>query len=46
MQGFPWWFHIKNHLPIQDTWVQSLVQKMPHAMKQLGLCTATLKPVL
>ena len=27
MQGFPWWFHIKNHLPIQDTCIQSLVQE-------------------
>ena len=30
----------------QETQVQSLVQKTPHALKQRALCTTTIEPVL
>ena len=28
------------HLPKQETWVRSLVQKIPHATEQLDPCAA------
>ena len=38
------WMRI--HLPMQGTWVQSLVQKIPHAAEQLSLSTTTTEPSL
>ena len=32
-------------LPMQGTWVQSLAQKIPHAMGQLSPCATTTEPV-
>ena len=37
---------MKIHLPMQETQVQSLVQKIPHALEQLNPCTTTCEPVL
>ena len=33
---------LRIHLPIQGTWVRSLVQKIPHAAEQLSPCTKLL----
>ena len=44
--GLPMWLRQQRiHLPTQGTRVQSLVQKIPHAMGQLSLCTASTEPV-
>ena len=37
-----WW---RICLPVQKTWVRSLIRRIPHAMEPLDLCAAT-KPVL
>ena len=37
----------RNHLPMQKTQFQSLIECMlPHAVQQLSLCTTTTEPVL
>ena len=38
------WLRIR--LPMQGTRVQALVQKIPHAMEQLGPCATTTEPAL
>ena len=37
---------IRICLPMQETWVPSLVWKIPHALEQLSLCTTTTESVL
>ena len=37
-----YWLQI--HLPMQGTWVRSLVQKIPQAVEQLGPCATTTEP--
>ena len=36
----------KIHLPMQETWVQSLVQEDLACLRQLSPCTMTIEPVL
>ena len=38
------WLRIR--LPMQETWVLSLIGKTPHAAEQLSRCTTTTEPVL
>ena len=33
-------------LPVQGTWIRSLVQEIPHATEQLGPCATTAEPEL
>ena len=33
-------------LPMHGTWVQSLVQKIPHATEELSLCATTVEPMI
>ena len=37
--------YLKIQLPMQETWVQSLIQGDPHDPEQVSLCTATSKAV-
>ena len=37
---------LRTHLPMQETWVQSLLWKIPHATQQLSPCATTSEPVL
>ena len=36
---------LRIHLPMHGEWVQSVPQKMPHAVEQVSLGAATLKPL-
>ena len=44
--GLPLWLRGKESPSMQETWVQSLVQKDPHAEGQLSPCATTIKPVV
>ena len=35
---------LRIHLPMQGTWVQSLVRKIPYALEQLSHCAASTEP--
>ena len=37
---------VKNLPTMQETWVRSLVQKIPQAVEQLSPCTTATEPVL
>ena len=37
---------LRIHLPVQGSWVQFLVQEIPHGVGQLGLCTTAIEPAL
>ena len=37
---------LRIYLPMQGTWVWFLLQKIPHAIGQLGPCTATTSPCM
>ena len=40
--GLPWWVQwLRIHLAMQETWVL-----IPHALRQLSLCTTNIEPVL
>ena len=38
------WLRIR--LPMQGTWVRSLVREIPHAVEQLSPCATTTEPAL
>ena len=37
---------VKNLLTMQETWVRSLIQKIPHATEQLSPWATAIEPVL
>ena len=44
-KGFPGGSLVKIPSPVQETWVPSLTQKIPHAKEQLSLCATATKTV-